>query len=107
MEVTLTKKLTFTLEFPEIVWNHMFVYLYPISGNLVISPGIIALDLEIIVRVFIQVQHISMMSLLQHTKLLLNSRDSIFLELWIVILEALEKCIVKKLKLLQLFLGWP
>ncbi len=31
-------------------------------------------NLEIIVRVFIQVQHTSMMSLLQHNKLLLNSR---------------------------------
>ncbi len=47
-------------------------------------------NLEIILRVFIQVHHKSMMSLLQHTKL---------------ILEALRKCIVKKLKLLQLFLG--
>ncbi len=70
-------------------------------------------DVEIIVRVFIQVQHTSMMTLLQHTKHLLNSdhgknvisRDSIFLELWIIILEALRKFIVKKLKLLQLFLG--
>ncbi len=53
-------------------------------------------DVEIIVRVFIQVQHTSMMSLLKHTKLL---------ELWVIILDALRKCIVKKLKLLQLFLG--
>ncbi len=71
-------------------------------------------NVEIIVRVFIQVQHTSMMSLLQQTKLLLNSdhgkyvffsRDSIFLELWDIILETLRKCIVKKLKLLQLFVG--
>ena len=57
------------------------------------------INVEIIVRVFIQVQHTSVMTLLQHTKLL------IFLELWVIILEALRKCIVKKLKLLQLFLG--
>ncbi len=73
-------------------------------------------NIEIFVRVFIQVQQKSMMTMFKHTKLLLISdhgkyvffhisRDSIFLQLWIIILEALRKCMVKKLKLLRLFLG--